>query len=201
MRGVAPGGGETNAYEAYIDDGYVIHDKIIQQPLPEVHHYDLVFGNIDNEHGRLELGQLDRITVHHTWTSNPTRPIEYVHVDWIRDRWNRPGYHFIVRNDGEIWQIMPIHFLVWGAANPLGFEPSPNARSIHIAFDDRLTADNLPSQAAIDSFGFLCRLLIGSSQLPSLHDSREHIVGHRTWRNNRADDCPGVLRETYLSWI
>ncbi|MCL2828377.1 MAG: peptidoglycan recognition protein family protein [Oscillospiraceae bacterium] len=147
-----------------------------------------------------ELREIDRITVHHTVTTNQNPTIANVN-GWWPSNWTRAGYHFIIRGDGSIWQLVPLHTHSNGADNPLGFTPTPNARSIHIAFVGDFRAPALPTAAARSSFGFLCRHILESNQFPNLRNTDGHVVGHRLWRNGGANDCPGIPRTTYLSWI
>jgi len=180
--------------DAQIVNGQVVHDRIIQQTASIGH-------NLGAER---QLTQIDRITIHHCWTSNPeTQTLADVNVTWTSQGWPRPGYHFVIRPNGDIWQLTPIHAISWGAGNPNNMHnPPPNTRSIHIAFAGRFAPSvSLPTQAARDSFGFLCRLLLSNSQLPNIYDVNEHVMGHRLWRNGDSNDCPGILRVNYLSWI
>ncbi|MCL2215960.1 MAG: peptidoglycan recognition protein family protein [Defluviitaleaceae bacterium] len=182
------------AASVLINNGQIAHERVIQQ-LQSMGH------NLGIER---QLTDIDRITVHHT-VSGQNPSIASVNNWWTNRSdgsvWTRAGYHFLIRGDGSIWQLVPIHARSNGAGNPLNVRPSPNIRSIHIAFAGDFRAPALPTQEAIDSFGFLCELLLGNSQLTNLYDASAHIVGHRMWRNGGANDCPGVPRTTYLSWV
>jgi len=143
------------------------------------------------------LASVDRITVHHTASTIQNPTIADVN-NWWPSYWTRAGYHFIIRGDGSIWQLVPIHTHSNGSSNPRNYSPAPNARSIHVAFVGNFRAPSLPTQAARNSFGLLCRTLLRSNQLPNINNTTSHIVGHRTWM---ATECPGIPRETYLSWV
>jgi len=171
-----------------INNGLVVHERVIQQPTSIG--YNLASSR--------QLSQIDRITVHHTvGAQNPS--ISTVNSYWTTradgSSWSRAGYHFLIRGDGSIWQLVPIH------THSVGTRFSDvNTRSIQISFAGDFRTPNLPTQAAIDSFRFLRRQLVGNAQLPNLLNTDEHIVGHREWRNGDEDDCPGIPRATFLSW-
>ena len=173
-----------------INNGQLNHVRVVQQPTSMG--YDLS--------EQRQLSVIDRITVHHT-VGNPNATVADLNVIWRNRGWNRAGYHFAIRPDGTIWQLVPINVFSNGAGNPLNFNPAPNTRSIHIVFMGDFRVPNIPAQASGDSYSFLCRLLLGNSQLPNLFSINDHVVGHRQWRNGGADDCPGITREQYLSWI
>jgi len=171
---------------AQIVDGLLVHDRIIQQPTSTGHDIGV----------KRQLTAIDRITVHHTVsTQNPY--MDDVN-NWWKNRledggdWDRAGYHFLIRGDGLIWQLVPVHAASWGAGK------TANLRSIHIALAGNFVSD-LPTQAARDSFGFLCRVLLGNTQLPNLYDATAHIMGHREWDNRTR--CPGFSKTQYLSWV
>ena len=175
-----------------IVNGQVVHSNIVRQTASR--------GN--NLTVERQLSQIDRITIHHTYPSGEMPTIGNVEGWWDHHGWRtRPGYHFLIRQDGSIWQLAPIHGLTNGAGNPLNFNPGPNTRSIHIAFAGTFLSPHIPSENARNSFRFLCRTLLGSTQLPNLHNSTDHVVGHRTWRNGDSNDCPGISRANYLSWV
>jgi len=169
-----------------IVNGLIIHERVTQQPLS--------FGH--NLPASRQLTQIDRITVHHP-VADQMPSIATVNIWWSGRNWDRSGYHFLIRADGSIWQLVPIHTHSWGAYTP----PNTNLRSIHISLAGSFTPTTVPSWAARNSFGFLCRLLLRHNQLPNLYDRVNHVVGHRTWRGNNPYDCPGFTREQYLSWI
>ena len=136
------------------------------------------------------LNAIDRIVTHYTVSGNmPT--IENVNSWWRMREWNRAGYHLLIRNDGSIWQLVPIHAPSWGAG------PGANPRSIHIAIAGNFTSTILPSRAARESYGWIVNQLLSSSALPNLHlDS--HVTGHRDWM---ATTCPGFSNAQFRQWI
>jgi len=166
---------------ATITNGRLVHTRVIQQPQSTGH----------NLASSRALTTIDRITVHHTASSSNMPTIANVNNWWSGHGWDRAGYHFLIRGDGSIWQLVPVHAPSWGAG------AVANPRSIHIAIAGTFTSTNLPTQAARDSFGFLCRLLLDNSQLSNLR-LPEHVVGHREWS---ATACPGFTRAQYQSWI
>jgi len=132
----------------------------------------------------------DRIVTHHTVSGNmPT--IENINNWWRPRGWNRAGYHFIIRNDGSIWQLVPIHAPAWGAG------AQANPRSIHIALAGNFTANNLPSAAARTSFGWLVNQLLNSSALPNLRQD-SHVTRHSDWM---ATACSGFTTAQFRQWI
>jgi hypothetical protein len=171
---------------AQIIDGLLIHDRVIQQPTSTGYGIGV----------RRQLTAIDRITVHHSVsTQNPS--MEDVN-NWWKNRlddggdWDRAGYHFLIRGDGSIWQLVPVHAASWGAGE------AANLRSIHISLAGNFVS-GIPTQAARDAFGFLCRTLLENTQLSNLHDATSHIVGHREWDNRNR--CPGFSKTQYLSWV
>ncbi|MCL2610338.1 MAG: LysM peptidoglycan-binding domain-containing protein [Defluviitaleaceae bacterium] len=170
-----------------ITNGRLVHANVIQQTTSRGH-------NLPSSRA---LANINRITVHHTVSGNtnagqnPT--IATVNNWWDRsngDIWDRAGYHFLIRGDGSIWQLVPVHAPSWGAG------PTGNPPSIHVAFAGTFTSTVLPTQAARNSFGLLCSLLLGSAQLPNLNNNT-HIIGHRVWGGT---ECPGFTQAQYRSW-
>ena len=137
-----------------------------------------------------QLTAIDRIVTHHTVSGNmPT--IQNVNNWWNANGWNRAGYHFLVRNDGSIWQLVPIHAPSWGAG------AQANPRSIHISIAGNFTANNLPSRAAQESYAWLVNQLLNSSALPNLrHDSQ--VTRHSDWM---ATACSGFTLAQARSWV
>ena len=136
------------------------------------------------------LTAIDRIVTHHTVSGNmPT--IDNVNNWWRSHGWNRAGYHFLIRNDGSIWQLVPIHAPSWGAG------AQANPRSIHIAFAGNFTASNQPSVAARNAYGWLVNQLLNNSVLPNLRQDT-HVTGHRDWM---ATACPGFTNAQFRRWI
>ena len=166
-----------------IINGHLVHSMITQQPQSTGY-------NLGTQRSLLAI---DRITVHHT-ASNATLPTLATVNNWWSNRtpsWDRAGYHFLIRGDGSIWQLVPIHAPSWGGG------PVANPRSIHIAIAGSYTATNLPSQEARHSFASLCQLLFSNSKIPNLTNIN-HVVGHREWS---ATACPGFSKTQYQSWI
>jgi hypothetical protein len=171
--------------------GFVTCERVMRQPL------SLGYGlGVERD-----VRALDRITLHHT-VSGQTPPIDTVNRWWLNradgSSWSRGGYHFLIRGDGEIWQLLPVHAIANGSLNPRGHRPAPNARSIHISFAGSFTPETLPTQEAIDAFVYLARGLLASDCLPSMYSADGHVVGHREWA---ATACPGFTRQQYLSWL
>jgi len=167
-----------------ITSGRVVHSRIIQQP-------DSMGHNLTSER---QLTAINRIAVHHSASGtnhNPT--ITNINNWWIGHEWTRSGYHFIIRGDGSIWQLVPIHAL----SNGVGGQNTP---LINVAFAGTFTSTTLPMVNARNSYGFLCRLLLGSTQLPNLN-ALTHIVGHNTFPNHGTNACPGVTQAQYRSWV
>jgi len=165
---------------ATITNGRLIHARVIQQPQSTGHNLGV----------QRAFTAIDRITVHHTASSAQNPTIANVNNWWASNGWDRAGYHFLIRGDGVIWQLIPLHAPSWGAG------AVANPRSIHISFAGTFTSTVSPTQAARDSFGFLCNLILGSNQLPNLSTTNQ-IVGHREWS---ATACPGFTRAQYRAW-
>jgi hypothetical protein len=166
---------------APINSGLLVHERVIQQPTSIGYSLGV----------ERQFSQINHIAVHHTASTNQNPSITDVNGWWSGNNWTRSGYHFLIRGNGSIWQLVPIHARSNGVENN-------NTSLINISFAGIFTATNLPTQAARNSFGFLCRQLLGSSQLPNIHNVNEHIRGHRMWANTV---CPGFTREQYLSWV
>lgn len=135
---------------------------------------------------------IDRIVTHHTVSGNmPT--INQVNNWWSGGgrNWDRAGYHFLIRNDGSIWQLVPLLSRSWGAG------AVANPRSIHIAIAGNFSAQNLPSQAARDSYGWLVRELLNHPDLPNLNHLN-HVTRHSDWS---ATNCSGFTTNQFRSWI
>ena len=165
-----------------IVNGQVVHERIIQQPSSLGH-------NLPESR---QLSQINRIVVHHTYPSGQNPTIQNVN-NWWPSNWVRAGYHFLIRSDGSIWQLVPINVHSNGVT-----DRETNIPLINIGVAGSFTETELPTQAAKDSFGFLCRLLLMNSQIPNIRNIIEHVVGHREVGNTL---CPGFTREQYLSWI
>ena len=136
------------------------------------------------------LTAIDRIVTHHTVSGNmPT--IDNVNNWWRSHGWNRAGYHFLIRDDGSIWQLVPIHAPSWGAG------AAANPRSIHIAFAGHFTASNQPSMAARNAYGWLVNQLLNSLAVPNLRQDA-HVTGHRDWM---ATACPGFTNAQFRQWV
>ena len=136
------------------------------------------------------LNAIDRIVVHHTVSGNmPT--IENVNNWWRGRGWSRSGYHLLIRNDGSIWQLVPIHAPSWGAG------PQANPRSIHISLAGNFTATNLPSTAAKNSFAWLVNQLLDTSALANLQHAT-HVTRHSEWM---ATLCSGFTTTQFRQWV
>lgn len=166
-----------------IQNGIVRHARITQQTTSIGY----------NTRQERQLTAIDRICTHHSVTNNmPT--IANLNNAWTGGgrNWNRAGYHFIIRNDGSIWQLVPIWAPSWGAG------AAGNPRSIHISMAGTFTANTQPSAAARSSYGWLVRELLNHSALPNVSNLNTHVVGHRAFA---ATACPGVTDAQFRSWV
>ena len=163
-----------------ISEGRINHSRITWQP-------SSIGINTPVERN---LSTIDRIVVHHTVSGNmPT--INNVNNWWIGNGWSRAGYHLLIRNDGSIWQLVPIHAPSWGAG------AQANPRSIHISLAGNFTSSNLPSTAARDSFAWLANQLLNTSALSNLRQDA-HITRHSDWM---ATACSGFTTVQFRQWI
>lgn len=165
-----------------IQNGFIQHSRVIQQPTSTGY----------NTRAERALTAITQILTHHTVSGNmPT--IAQVNNWWSGSgrNWNRPGYAFLIRNDGSIWQLAPLTIPTWGAGNA-------NPHSLHIAFAGNFTSTALPSQAARDSYGWLVRELLNHSALPNISNVNNHVRGHR---DVSATACPGFTNAQFRSWI
>lgn len=135
---------------------------------------------------------IDRIVTHHT-VSNHMPTVEATNSWWSGGgrNWDRGGYHFIIRHDGSIWQMVPLLARSWGAG------VTANPRSIHIAIAGNFTEQNLPSQAAQESYGWLVRELLNNPGLPNLNHL-DHVTRHSDWM---ATLCSGFTAAQSRAWI
>ena len=163
-----------------ISEGRINHSRITWQP-------SSIGINTPVERN---LSTIDRIVVHHTVSGNmPT--INNVNNWWIGNGWSRAGYHLLIRNDGSIWQLVPIHAPSWGAG------AQANPRSIHISLAGNFNATNLPSTAARSSFAWLTNQLLDTSALPNLRQDA-HVTRHSDWM---ATACSGFTTSQFRQWL
>jgi len=162
--------------------GLLNHSRIIQQPNSQGH-------GLSPER---TADSIDRIVTHHTVSGNMPN-LNQVNSWWSGGgrNWNRAGYHFLIRNNGSIWQLVPLLSRSWGAG------PTANPRSIHIAIAGNFSENNLPSQAAKDSYGWLVRELLDSPNLPNLNHIN-HVTRHSDWM---ATNCSGFTTNQFRAWI
>ena len=169
-----------------------------------------------NPTGTRSLRKIDMIAVHHTegavnptmelfnttWTSMPILHTDLDHV--YARRWCRSGYHFLINENGDIWQLIPLHFSGQGIWIPSYVR---NRRLIQIVFAGNFFDDN-PSQLAQNAFVNLCELLMIHPDIPNLRltaeDQSIRIAGHRTWNRatnpNLRSDCPGFTENNHREW-
>jgi hypothetical protein len=107
------------------------------------------------------------------------------------------GYHFVILASGEIWQVIPLHFVAEGMWIPSWIR---NRRTIQIVFAGNF-GNNLPTQAAQESFVNLCELLLIHPDISNLRltnaDQNERVAGHRRWGGTT---CPGFSENAHRGW-
>lgn len=138
-----------------------------------------------------QLTAIDRIVNHHP-VSGTMPEMAGINAWWRGNRnWDRAGYHLIIRNDGSIWQLVPLHTPAWGAGAAV------NGRGIQISIAGNFTATNLPSRKAQEAYGWLVNQLLNSAQIPNLTDIN-HVTRHSDWM---ATSCSGYTLAQARSWI
>ena len=164
-----------------ITNGMIIHPRItIKQSSTGI--------NLAQER---QLTVIDRIVNHHP-VSGTMPEMAGINAWWRGNRnWDRAGYHLIIRNDGSIWQLVPLWVPAWGAG------AAANGRGVQIAIAGTFTATNSPSRAAQDAYGWLVNQLLISNQLPNLNHIT-HVTRHSDWM---ATSCSGYTTEQAHAWI
>jgi hypothetical protein len=138
-----------------------------------------------------QLTAIDRIVNHHP-VSGTMPEMAGINAWWRGNRnWDRAGYHLIIRNDGSIWQLVPLHAPAWGAG------PAANGRGIQISIAGNFTATNLPSRKAQEAYGWLVNQLLNSAQIPNLNHIT-HVTRHSDWM---ATSCSGYTLAQARSWV
>lgn len=124
------------------------------------------------------MRQIKRLVIHCTGTK-PEVPISVIQDYWEREKkWSMPGYHYIIRANGNIVKLASLRDMVNGAK---GY----NYDSIHIAYIGGLSENGKYEDTRTimqkDSLNELVYLIVG--RFPDIE-----IVGHRDL--NPKKECP-----------
>lgn len=155
------------------------------------------------------VGNINRITIHYTG-ANSDGPVDMtlsgLNATWENPNrpegaWILPGYHFVIRPNGDVWQIGRINRVSFGAA-------PHNTNNIHIAvmglFWDGVSArprrnDGTLIASARDfaeqqrtALQRLVQGLLTNSTLPRV-TGNNHVYGHRHLPG-QTTYCPGMTR-------
>ena len=112
-------------------------------------------------------------------------------IEWCLDPKSRVSYHFIVKECGEVVQLVDVENTAWHAgkmqnATPYGelYAPNPNLKTIGIAFAGfAATGPNFRQITAI------CELLRELAVIHKIEIDRKHLVFHNDIRTDKV--CPG----------
>jgi N-acetylmuramoyl-L-alanine amidase len=112
-------------------------------------------------------------------------------LSWLLDPKSEVSYHYLVKENGEITQLVEDKDTAWHAgkmisANAYGapYAPNPNFRTIGIAYAG--FAQIGPTFAQIHAVAWLIRHL---SAIHTIDIDRNHIIAHRDIRADKT--CPG----------
>jgi len=133
---------------------------------------------------------IKHIVIHCTATSSSTT-VQSILAYWkYKKRWKFPGYHYLIKDDGEIVELLNINKASNGVRGH-------NNDSIHLAYiggvDDRLKAKDTRTKEQIES---MIRLLF---RLKARFPNAE-IKGHRDF-DGVAKDCPSFNVYKFLTEI
>ncbi len=135
-----------------------------------------------------------RMAIHHTFTPPSSsggyeariRSIQAYHQD--TRGWCDIGYHFLVTEDGRVWEGRPVDTMGAHVAHQ-------NTGNIGISFVgcfqkgacDGISSSNVPTQAAIEAAGHVMHAL---AQKFGISPSTSDIKGHRDY-SGASTECPG----------
>lgn len=145
---------------------------------------------------RARVGAIDSATIHYngpavSFRADVNRVLNFICTTDVQNHQSRIGmdslaYHFVVLDDGEIWQTRNIEFIAWHCAHPYGNEHSI---AIHLPIGD----DQMASPAQLVSLALLLDALGEDYGF-----ARSAVRGHQEWH---ATACPGVPMMNWLrSW-
>lgn len=149
---------------------YIWFKVIISKPITytnaKIDNLPIKITNYKLKKDRLDLskGDYNTIVVHHTG-SIPRLTIDKLYnVHVIKRKFAAIGYHFVIKENGEIFYTRPLRFK--------GAHAVPNSRKIGIAFASNFNWEK-PTKKAFESYLKLVKVLRRRFNIP-----KENIIGH-----------------------
>ena len=157
------------------------------------------------------MAGINRITIHYTG-ANSDGPVDMtlggLNSTWANNGWAHGGYHFVIRTNGEVWQIGRINRTSNGAGGQ-------NANNIHISImglfwdgesarpsrnNGTLVAGPVqPSAAQRTAVQRLVQGLLSNATLSGISNT-SHVFGHRHLPN-QTTACPGMTRANVQAMV
>lgn len=113
---------------------------------------------------------VDMIVIHTTQDDRRTRDGKPSAIPWFQDKDSQASAHFVIAQDGTVYQCVPLSSAAFHAGN--GFF---NRRSIGIECEGLCERPETWTVALVASLTALVRYLTTSFQVPA---DRQHIIGH-----------------------
>ena len=158
-----------------------------------------------------QLADISRVVIHYTG-ANVDGPSDMtlsgLNATWQHAGWVHGGYHFVIRTDGEVWQISRINRTSNGAAGQ-------NGNTIHIALmglfwdgesvrprrnnGTQIGGITRPSENQQQALSKLVEGLLRNQNLSRI-TGLTHVFGHRHLPN-QSTYCPGMTLENVRKLI
>lgn len=129
-----------------------------------------------------------RYIVVHCTATQPNTKIENICRYWKEQLgWKNPGYHYIIKRNGEIVALQPEHLIANGVKDF-------NSHSIHISYIGGIDKDNKPLDNRTDAqqFAMFNKIVELMEKYP-----QAKVLGHRDFPNV-AKACPSFDVRTWL---
>lgn len=129
-----------------------------------------------------------RYIVVHCTATQPNTKIENICRYWKEQLgWKNPGYHYIIKRNGEIVALQPEHLIANGVKDF-------NSHSIHISYIGGIDKDNKPLDNRTDAqqFAMFNKIVELMEKYP-----QAKVLGHRDFPNV-AKACPSFDVRNWL---
>jgi N-acetylmuramoyl-L-alanine amidase len=129
-----------------------------------------------------------RYIVVHCTATQPNTKIENISRYWKEQLgWKNPGYHYIIKRNGEIVALQPEHLIANGVKDF-------NSHSIHISYIGGIDKDNTPLDNRTDAqqFSMFNKIVELMEKYP-----QAKVLGHRDFPNV-AKACPSFDVRSWL---
>lgn len=136
------------------------------------------------------MREITNIVLHCTATPQ-TATVESILKFWKEvNKWDKPGYHFIIKPDGEIVELLPIDKVANGAAGH-------NTHSIHISYIGGIDENNDPvdNRTIEQKYSQLILVLRMKKKVPSAI-----VLGHTDFPNV-SKACPSFNVADWLNEV